>query len=91
MYVAAVCVMKTKVTKTKKPDEKMAAIGIDPFAASIEETPLKAAKKRALKKAEPIGSGDETPKKRVRQPAVSGRGLRLRSVRGGGGRSDHRG
>lgn len=71
MYVAAICVMKTKVTKTKKPDEKMAAIGIDPFAASIEETPLKAAKKRAVKNAEPIGSGDETPKKRVRKPAVS--------------------
>ncbi len=69
MYVAAFCVMKTKITKTKKLDEKMAAIGIDPFATAVEETAAKkpAAKKTAAVKATKAVA--ETPKKAVRKTA----------------------
>ncbi len=69
MYVAGYCVMKTKVAKTKKANEKAAVIETDPFATAVEETKVKS---RTTKKAAAISAAKavaETPKKSARKTA----------------------
>ena len=61
--------MKTKVAKSKKVNETAAVIETDPFAAAVDETPVK---KRTTKKASAAAATKavaETPKKPVRKTA----------------------
>lgn len=69
MFVAVYCVMKTKVAKSKKVNETAAVIETDPFAAAVEETPVK---KRTAKKSAAVEAAKavaEKPKKAVRKTA----------------------
>lgn len=69
MYVAGICVMKTKVAKGKKTAEITVAVEADPFAETVE---VRAAKKPAAKKTSAVSKAKtvaETPKKTTRKTA----------------------